>query len=269
MASSVDVAATLGRPIRVFMYGAATPATPATPATVGSDAVATAGDGEREAGSATAEGGPQAVNPGGGVAEEFYEFTAADYARLMAGKKEERFLKTKAIRDQEQQQRKAQFKQAIIRVRFPDNTVVEAVFSPTDTVAAVRQLVQKCLLQPDVPFFFYTTPPKRMIKNEAEDLYAAQLTPGALLHFSAESSAAEPSSDAASLLRPEILALKDVPLPAPLDLEEQAKGNEGSQPKEDNRGKGEVDPGKVAGSAGATPGSSKAGASSRPKWFKR
>ncbi|CAI5499844.1 unnamed protein product, partial [Closterium sp. Naga37s-1] len=67
---------------------------------------------------------------------------------------DERFLKTKAIRDLEQQQRKAQFKQAIIRVRFPDNTVVEAAFAPTDAVAAVRQFVRKCLLQPDLPFFF-------------------------------------------------------------------------------------------------------------------
>ncbi|CAI5931697.1 unnamed protein product [Closterium sp. NIES-64] len=168
----------LGRPIRVFTYGAATPATPAT---VESDATATAGDSEREGGPVTA-GGSQAADRGKEVADEFYEFTPADYSRLMAGKKEERFLKTKAIRDLEQQQRKAQFKQATIRVRFPDNTVVEAAFAPTDAVAAVRQFVCKCLLQPDLPFFFYTTPPKRRIKNEEEDLYTAQLTPGALLH---------------------------------------------------------------------------------------
>ncbi|CAI5519445.1 unnamed protein product [Closterium sp. Naga37s-1] len=236
MASSVsDVVATLGRPIRVFTYGAATPANSAT---VETDAAATAGDGEREGGPATAEGGSQAADRGKEIADEFYEFTPGDYSRLMAGKKEERFLKTKAIRDLELQQRKAQFKQAIIRVRFPDNTVVEAAFAPTDAVAAVRQLVRKCLLQPDLPFFFYTTPPKRRIKNEEEDLYSAQLTPGALLHVAVESSAAEPS--------------------------------EGSLEKKDEKGKGEVkQQGTAAGTGGAVPGALKAGLSSKPKWFKR
>ncbi|CAI5475806.1 unnamed protein product [Closterium sp. Yama58-4] len=269
MTSSVpDMVATLGRPIRVFTYGAATPATPAT---VESDAAATAGDGERERGlAATAEGGSQAADAGKEVGDDFYEFTPADYSRLMAGKKEERFLKTKAIRDLEQQQRKAQFKQAIIKVRFPDNTVVEAAFSPTDAVAAVRQLVRKCLLQPDLPFFFYTTPPKRRIKNEDEDLYSAQLTPGALLHVAVESSAAaEATSDSspASLLHPDILALKDVPSQPELSSVELT---EGSLEKKDEKGKGEAkQQGPAAGTGGAVPGSSRAGLSSKPKWFKR
>ncbi|CAI5457670.1 unnamed protein product [Closterium sp. Yama58-4] len=266
-----DVLATLGLPIRVFTYGAATPATPATPAPFESDAAATAGDGEREGGPATAEGGSQAVDAGREAGDDFYEFTPADYSRLMAGKKEERFLKTKAIRDLEQQQRKAQFKQAIIRVRFPDNTVVEAAFVPTDAVASVRQLVRKCLLQPDLPFFFYTTPPKRRIKNEEEDLYSAQLTPGALLHVAVESSAAAESSldssAQASLLHPEILALKDLPLQPELSAVESS---EGPLEKKDERGKREVkQEGVAAGSAGAVPGASKAGLSSKPKWFKR
>ncbi|CAI5956321.1 unnamed protein product [Closterium sp. NIES-65] len=134
--SGSDVVAALGRPIRVFTYGAATPATPAT---VESDATATAGDSEREGGPVTA-GGSQAADRGKEVADEFYEFTPADYSRLMAGKKEA--YHQSPLHSQYHLRSPffpSQPLQAIIRVRFPDIAVVVAAFAPTDAVAAVRQ----------------------------------------------------------------------------------------------------------------------------------
>ncbi|KAJ0428959.1 putative plant UBX domain-containing protein [Helianthus annuus] len=116
--------------------------------------------------------------------DEFYEFTAEDYYRILATKKEDKFLKTRKIREAEEAARRSRITKAVIRVRFPDNHTLEATFHPSETLQILIDLLIKVLAQPDLPFHIYTTPPKKQIKDLSQDFYSAGFAPGAIVYFS-------------------------------------------------------------------------------------
>ncbi|KAM0058300.1 putative plant UBX domain-containing protein [Helianthus debilis subsp. tardiflorus] len=116
--------------------------------------------------------------------DEFYEFTAEDYYRILATKKEDKFLKTRKIREAEEAARRSRITKAVIRVRFPDNHTLEATFHPSETLQSLIDLLMKVLAQPDLPFHIYTTPPKKQIKDLSQDFYSAGFAPGAIVYFS-------------------------------------------------------------------------------------
>ncbi|KAL3690486.1 hypothetical protein R1sor_016795 [Riccia sorocarpa] len=141
--------------------------------------------------------------------DDYYEFTAEDYARMMAHKKpEEIHLKTRKFRDAEEATRRARITKAVVRVQFPDNYVLEATFQPTDPVELLVDLLRKVVVNPEEAFYVYTAPPKQRLKNLQQTMYDAGLAPGALLYFSYETSK---GSDG-PYLRPEIAALRDLHL---------------------------------------------------------
>ncbi|XP_076896532.1 plant UBX domain-containing protein 1-like [Bidens hawaiensis] len=116
--------------------------------------------------------------------DEFYDFTAEDYYRILATKKEDKFLKTRKIREAEEAARRARITKAVIRVRFPDNYTLEAAFHPSETIQSLIDLLMKVLAQPDLPFHIYTTPPKKLIKDMSQDFYSLGFAPGAIVYFS-------------------------------------------------------------------------------------
>ncbi|XP_060193342.1 plant UBX domain-containing protein 1 isoform X3 [Lycium barbarum] len=120
--------------------------------------------------------------------EDFYEFTPEDYYRLLGTKKEEKHLKTKKIREEEEAARKARITaritKAVIRVRFPDNYTLEATFHPSETIQSLLDLLMKVITHPELPFYIYTTPPKKQIKDASQDFYSAGFIPGAIVYFS-------------------------------------------------------------------------------------
>lgn len=63
--------------------------------------------------------------------DDFYDFTAEDYYRLLATKKEDKFLKTRKIQEAEEAARRSRLTKAVIPVRFPDNHTLEAAFHPS------------------------------------------------------------------------------------------------------------------------------------------
>ncbi|XP_039033465.1 plant UBX domain-containing protein 1-like [Hibiscus syriacus] len=118
------------------------------------------------------------------VPDDFYEFTAEDYYRLMATKKEDKFLKTRKIREAEEAARRSRITQAVIRVRFPDNHTLEVTFHPSETMQSLVDLITKVIARPDLPFYLYTTPPKKQIKDMTQDFFSAGFIPGAIVYFS-------------------------------------------------------------------------------------
>ncbi|CAN4082326.1 unnamed protein product [Withania somnifera] len=116
--------------------------------------------------------------------EDFYEFTPEDYYRLLGTKKEEKHLKTKKIREAEEAARRARITKAVIRVRFPDNYILEATFHPSETIQNLLDLLVKVVAHPELPFYIYTTPPKKQIKDVSQDFYSAGFIPGAVVYFS-------------------------------------------------------------------------------------
>lgn len=115
--------------------------------------------------------------------DDFYEFTMEDYARTMANRKEEIFLKTRKVREAEAAARRARVTKAIIRVQFPDNCVVEAKFQPSDSISMLIDFLKKVVSRSDLPFYLYTAPPKQRLEDIGKDLYTSGLTPGALVYF--------------------------------------------------------------------------------------
>ncbi|XP_047311440.1 plant UBX domain-containing protein 1 [Impatiens glandulifera] len=116
--------------------------------------------------------------------DDYYEFTSQDFYRLTASKKEDKYLKTKKIRDAEEEARRSKLPKAVIRVRFPDNSILESTFKSSDKIQSLLDLVKKVIAQPDLPFYLYTTPPKKQIKDFSQDFHVAGFVPGAIVHFS-------------------------------------------------------------------------------------
>ncbi|KAL9686155.1 hypothetical protein QQ045_023610 [Rhodiola kirilowii] len=150
--------------------------------------------------------------------DDFYELTAADYFRITASKKEDKFLKTKKIRDAEEAARRARITKSTIRVRFPDNITLEATFHPSETFQNLVELLTKVIAHSELPFYLYTTPPKKQIKDLSQDFYSAGFIPGAIVYFSYDASIGDIPEAAASgpYLKEHILSLKDlVHIPEP------------------------------------------------------
>ncbi|KAL5793332.1 hypothetical protein ACOSP7_001926 [Xanthoceras sorbifolium] len=116
--------------------------------------------------------------------DDFYEFTAEDYYRILAKKKEDKFLKTRKLREAEEAARRLKVTKAVIRVRFPDNHTLEVTFHPSETFQSLVDFLSKVVTHPDLPFHLYTTPPKKVIKDMSQDFYSAGFIPGAIVYFS-------------------------------------------------------------------------------------
>lgn len=139
--------------------------------------------------------------------EEFYEFTAEDYYKILATKKEDKFLKTRKLRDADLAARRSRITKAVIRVRFPDNHTLEATFHPSETIQSLIDLLKKVIAQPEKPFYLYTTPPKKLVKDISQDFYTAGFCPGAIVYFSYDVSNGDSSNDG-PYLPEEVLSLK-------------------------------------------------------------
>ena len=116
--------------------------------------------------------------------DEFYEFTPEDYYRLMSTKKEDKYLKTRKIREAEAAARRSRFTKAVIRIRFPDGYTLEGTFHPSESLQSIFDLLKKVLARPELPHYLYTTPPKKLVMDTSQDFFAAGFIPGAIVHFS-------------------------------------------------------------------------------------
>ncbi|XP_068487370.1 plant UBX domain-containing protein 1 isoform X3 [Phaseolus vulgaris] len=140
------------------------------------------------------------------LTDDFYEFTAEDYHRILAAKKEDKFLKTRKIREAEEAARRSEMTKAIIRVRFPDNHTLETTFHPSETVQSLIDVLTKVIALPEQPFYIYTTPPKKIMKDMSQNFYDAGFCPGAIVYFSYH----VPKGSTGPYLEEDILSLKEL-----------------------------------------------------------
>jgi len=77
------------------------------------------------------------------------------------------------------------FTESRIRVRFPNNQILEAKFSPREPVKNIVDLVRKYLVNPNWDFYLYMTPPVQKITsyNWNKTLEEAEMVPNMLLYF--------------------------------------------------------------------------------------
>ncbi|KAJ7974742.1 Plant UBX domain-containing protein 1 [Quillaja saponaria] len=161
------------------------------------------------------------------VGDDFYDFTAEDYYRILATKKEDKFLKTRKIREAEGAARKSRITKAVIRVRFPDNHTLEVTFHPSETVQSLVDLLSKVVAQPEKPFYIYTTPPKKRIKYLSQDFHGAGFVPGAIVYFSYDVPEGEiaASDNTGPFLQEEIMSLKGLELATEQGQQEEPVGS--------------------------------------------
>ncbi|CAL9040048.1 plant UBX domain-containing protein 1-like [Musa acuminata AAA Group] len=117
-------------------------------------------------------------------ADDFYDLTAEDYYNLMSSRAESQIMKTQKMREAEAVASRERLTKAVIRVRFPDDYILEAKFQPSETIQTLVNLLVKVVAQPNLPFYLFTTPPKQQIADLSKDFYSAGFAPGANVYFS-------------------------------------------------------------------------------------
>ncbi|XP_022869792.1 plant UBX domain-containing protein 1-like [Olea europaea var. sylvestris] len=159
--------------------------------------------------------------------DDFYDFTAEDYFRLMSTKKEDKYLKTRKIREAEEATRRSKITKAVIRVRFPDNYTLEASFHALETIQSLVDLLMKVVAHPELPFYLYTTPPKKQIMEMSQDFYSAGFVPGAIVYFSYDVPKGDDgSAPSGPFLQEDVMSLLGLEF-----VEEQAGTSQQSQPE--------------------------------------
>ncbi|KAK4876788.1 hypothetical protein RN001_009294 [Aquatica leii] len=124
--------------------------------------------------------------------DDFFELTITDAKKLLKDIKKRRMdienapFQTKAVRSllksTQQLGQLNKYKQAVIRVNFPDQTVLQGVFKPIDTVETIMNFVREYLDDKNIEFYLYTAPPKE-IMNKSSRLIEVNCVPNAILHF--------------------------------------------------------------------------------------
>lgn len=97
------------------------------------------------------------------VPDEFFELTVSDAKLLLKEVKkeleelEEAPLMTAAQRELEQTKKTLtllnQHRKTVLRIKFPDRTVLQGTFSPLETISAVEKFVSEYLENPKLAFY--------------------------------------------------------------------------------------------------------------------
>jgi len=72
---------------------------------------------------------------------------------------------------------------ALIRVRFPDDYVLQGTFTALEKIEDVYEFVRERLVLKDRPFFLYETPPKKILKEMNITLKASRMVPSGMVYF--------------------------------------------------------------------------------------
>uniref|UniRef100_A0A182W5N1 UBX domain-containing protein n=1 Tax=Anopheles minimus TaxID=112268 RepID=A0A182W5N1_9DIPT len=150
------------------------------------------------------------------VADSFFDLTVPEmmqlYKQLQDRVKsyEDAPLLTEELRELERNQQLLsnmnRYRQAVIRVQFPDRHILQGVFKVHEKVEHVMEFVRGYLADSNQSFYLYTTPPK-VILQPTVSLLDAGCFPQVLLHFSYENASSESTmaTPAGYCLQPELL----------------------------------------------------------------
>ncbi|RRT48617.1 hypothetical protein B296_00052971, partial [Ensete ventricosum] len=104
----------------------------------------------------------------------FLATSQTKHAALTTSNAESQILKTQKMREAEAVACRERLTKAVIRVRFPDDYILEANFQPSETIQTLVDLLMKVVARPNLPFFLYLS----------KDFYSAGFAPGANVYFS-------------------------------------------------------------------------------------
>uniref|UniRef100_A0A8C8Y779 UBX domain-containing protein 6 n=1 Tax=Panthera leo TaxID=9689 RepID=A0A8C8Y779_PANLE len=146
---------------------------------------------------------------------DFFNLTAEEVRREQRLRSEavERLsvLRTKAMREREEQRERRRYTYTLLRVRFPDGCLLQGTFYARERVAALYAFVREALQSDWLPFELLASGGQRLSEEESPAFDECGLVPSALLTFSWDAAlledlraaGAEPDS---SILKPELLS---------------------------------------------------------------
>ncbi|XP_073700321.1 UBX domain-containing protein 6-like [Garra rufa] len=119
---------------------------------------------------------------------DFYNLTAEELKRELQQKSEivERnaMLRTKAMREKDEQRERRKYNYALLRVRLPDGNILQGTFLAWERVAALYQFVRDSLENSWQPFELVAPGGQKLKDDEELALNECNLAPAALLTFS-------------------------------------------------------------------------------------
>ncbi|XP_039755286.1 tether containing UBX domain for GLUT4 isoform X1 [Pararge aegeria] len=127
--------------------------------------------------------------------DDFYELTLEEVRKIYHEIQQQRIelentpMLTSAKRDELEQQVKESsvqklntYKNVVVRIQFPDNVILQGVFTPNNTIEDIQKFVKEHLHNQDKPFHIFTTPLKESL-DPAMTLIEAKFVPCVHMHF--------------------------------------------------------------------------------------
>ncbi|KAK9431991.1 hypothetical protein V1505DRAFT_324722 [Lipomyces doorenjongii] len=109
--------------------------------------------------------------------ESIYEMTtvrAKAYQSLLTTKSRKLTeggpMLTKELRQKQEAEKRAKVGKCEVRIRFPDQTQLLSTFNTTETIGDVMTFVRFSLVDPMIPFYFFITPPRRVLADPSKIL---------------------------------------------------------------------------------------------------
>ncbi|XP_077575963.1 tether containing UBX domain for GLUT4 isoform X2 [Stigmatopora nigra] len=124
--------------------------------------------------------------------DEFFEVTVDDvrkrFAQLKSERKllEEAPLMTQNLRETQMKEKMDRYPKVVLRIQFPDQHVLQGFFRPLETVGALTNFVRSHLENPQLRFYLFVTPPKKILDDPAATLFQADLFPGAVVYLGSD-----------------------------------------------------------------------------------
>ncbi|XP_027440182.1 UBX domain-containing protein 6 isoform X2 [Zalophus californianus] len=146
---------------------------------------------------------------------DFFNLTAEEIKREQRLRSEavERLsvLRTKAMREREEQREMRKYTYTLLRVRLPDGCLLQGTFYARERVAALYAFVREALQSDWLPFDLLASGGQRLSEDESLAFNECGLVPSALLTFSWDAAVLEDIRAAGaepdpSILKPELLA---------------------------------------------------------------
>jgi hypothetical protein len=79
--------------------------------------------------------------------------------------------------------RQAHHTRTKLRIRFPDNYVLQGTFGAKETLQHVHDYVKQNIVSKERDFYLFETPPKKVLKDKKQSLFKARLVPMAIIYF--------------------------------------------------------------------------------------
>ncbi|XP_047442750.1 UBX domain-containing protein 6 [Mugil cephalus] len=144
---------------------------------------------------------------------EFYNLTAEELKREQQQKSDlvekNAMLRTKAMREKEEQRERRKYNYTLLRVRLPDGNLLQGTFYAWDRLPALFGFVRECLVDGWQPFELIAPGGQKLQETEEVALAECNLVPAALLTFSwdaaVQADIAAAGGRSPTLLKPELL----------------------------------------------------------------